>query len=67
MALFSDNLRIIFNQYMENLSLTRNECSCMIIAQGELYKVNIKVKIIKIIKIIKTRKDFTYEQTDHPY
>ena len=49
---------------MENLSLTRNECSCMIIAQGELYKVNIKVKIIKIIK---TRKDFTYEQTGHPY
>ena len=56
---------------MEILSLTRNECSCMIIAQGELYKVNIKVKIIKIkiikIKIIKIRKDFTYEQTDHPY
>ena len=43
----------------------------MIIAQRELYKVNIKVKIIKIkiikIKIIKIRKDFTYEQTDHPY
>ena len=55
-----------FNQYMENFPLTRNECSCMIIAQGELYKVNIKVMIIKI-KIIKIRKDFTYEQTDHPY
>ena len=43
----------------------------MIIAQRELYKVNVKVKIIKIkiikIKIIKIRKDFTYEQTDHPY
>ena len=51
---------------MENFPLTRNECSCMIIAQGELYKVNIKVMIIKI-KIIKIRKDFTYEQTDHPY
>ena len=43
---------------MENLSLTRNECSCMIIAQGEIYKVNIKVKIIKIIKIIKIKKGF---------
>ena len=38
MVLFSDNLRIIFNQYMENLSLTRNECSCMMLLNGRCIK-----------------------------